>query len=116
LLAGRRQVLQEAETDGGTLSRLVHAGQAREILTYLPHDRAQQVKTFLLLATGSACLDAVTLGQGQLGFDARQVHPLPGVQYAARPPGRVHLLVAHGSSLLIGPIPPVSRKIRYFLG
>jgi hypothetical protein len=116
LLAGRRQVLQEAETDGGTLSRLSPARHTQGILTYLPRDRAQQVQTLLLLATGPACLGAVTLGQDQLGFDARQVHPLPGVQYAACPPGRVHLVVAHGSSLHIGPIPPVSRKIRYFLG
>jgi hypothetical protein len=71
LLAGRRQVLQEAETDGGTLSRIGQAGQAREILTYLPHDRAQQVQALLLLATGVARLGTVTLGQGQFGLDAR---------------------------------------------
>jgi hypothetical protein len=115
VLAGRRQVLQEAETDGGALAGLGHAGQAREIPTHLPRDAAQQIQALLLLATGGACLGAVTLGQRQLGFDAREVHSLPGVQNAARPPGRVYLLVSHRSPLLIGPIPPVCRKMRYFL-
>jgi hypothetical protein len=62
-------MLQEAETYGGTLSRLSPAGQARGILTDLPRDRAQQVQALLLLATGAACLG--TVGQSQLGFDAR---------------------------------------------
>jgi len=70
VLAGRRQVLQQVETNGGALARLGHAGQAREILTHLPRDRAQQVQALLLLAAGPVCLDTVTLGQGQLGFDA----------------------------------------------
>jgi hypothetical protein len=71
VLAGRRQVLQEAETNGGTLSRLSPAGHTQGILTYLPRDRAQQVQALLLLATGAACLGAIIIGQGQLGFDAR---------------------------------------------
>jgi len=40
VLAGRRQVLQQVETDGGALARLGHAGQAREILTHLPRNAA----------------------------------------------------------------------------
>ena len=70
MLSGRAQVLQEAETNGRTLARLSHAGQGREILTHLLRDRTQQFQALLLLATGAACPGAVTLGQGQLGFDA----------------------------------------------
>jgi hypothetical protein len=114
VLAGCRQVLQEAETNGGTLSRLGHAGQAREILTYLPRDRAQQVQALLLLATGDVCLGAVR--QSQLGFDARQVHSLPGVQYAARPPGRIYLLVAHGSPTSYRPDSVSFLKNKVFAG
>jgi len=116
VLAGLREVLQESETEGRTFAGLGHPWHPREILPQLPRYARQQVQTLLLLATSAARLAAVKRSQGQLGFDAREVHSLPGVQNAARPSGRVCLLVAHLSPLLIGPIPPVCRKIRHFLG
>jgi len=116
MLAGLRQVLQQAEAEGSAFAGLGYAWHARKILAQLPGYPPQQVQTLVLLGAGIARPGAVTLRQDQLGLDLRQLHALPGVQNAARPFGRIRMPVVHLSTLLIGPGSPLFRKIRCFLG
>jgi hypothetical protein len=71
VLPGFRQVLQEPETEGGTLTGLGPPRQTREILAQLSRYAPQQIQTLLFLAAGAVGPCAIALGQGQLGVDLR---------------------------------------------
>ncbi len=53
MFTGLRQMVQEAETEGGTFAGVGHPWQAREILAQLRGYASQQVQSLLLLAAGA---------------------------------------------------------------